>query len=46
VQEVENIVFKERQACVANIKFIGDLQNIEQALEEIRKNENVLDITI
>jgi len=36
VQEVENIVFKDRLACVANIKFIGELTSIEQALNEIK----------
>lgn len=46
VQELENIVFKDRNACVVNIKFTGDISNIEQAIEEIRKNENILDISI
>lgn len=30
VQELENIVFKEREACVANIRFTGDLEKIEE----------------
>ena len=29
VQELENIVFKERQACVANILFTGDASKAE-----------------
>jgi hypothetical protein len=39
-------VFKDRQACVANIKFNGDAANIEQVVEEIKKNPNVLDVTL
>jgi D-3-phosphoglycerate dehydrogenase len=46
VQELENIVFKAREACVVNIKFSGDLANLEKALEEIKKNEHVIDITL
>lgn len=45
VQELENIVFKGREACVVNIKFTGDLTNISEAVEEIRKNPNVIDIS-
>lgn len=29
VQELENIVFNERNACVVNIRFSGDLQNLQ-----------------
>lgn len=43
---MENIVFKSREACVVNIKFTGDLTNVEEALAEIRKNEFILDITL
>ena len=46
VQELENIVFKERQACVATIKFDGDLEKVAQALEQIKLNENVIDISL
>ena len=28
VQELENIVFKGREACVVNVKFTGDISNI------------------
>ena len=28
VQELENIVFKGREACVVNIKFTGDISNL------------------
>ena len=45
VQELENVVFKGRDACVANIKFSGDIQKSEQALSQIRMNEDVIDIT-
>lgn len=46
MQELENIVFKEREACVANIRFTGDLAKLEEAIAEIKKNENVIDITL
>ena len=46
VQELENIVFKDRQACVANIKFTGEEGKLEAAIAEIKKNENVLDVSI
>ncbi len=46
VQELENIVFKGREACVVNIKFTGELSSLAEAIEEIRKNENVIDISI
>jgi D-3-phosphoglycerate dehydrogenase len=46
VQELENIVFKQREACVANIKFSGDISNLEKAIADIKLNENVIDITI
>lgn len=44
VQELENIVFKEREACVCLIRFTGDIAHTEEAVREIRENENVLDI--
>jgi predicted amino acid-binding ACT domain protein len=46
VQELENVVFKERQACVANIRFSGDLANMNEAMAELKLNENILDITL
>jgi len=39
-------VFKERHACVANVRFFGDLTGLETAIEELKLNENILDITI
>ena len=45
VQELENIVFQDRAACVVNIKFTGDLADMDEAIAEIKKNENVLDIS-
>ena len=45
VQELENIVFKGREACVVNIKFTGDLSQLAEAIAEIRSNENVIDIS-
>ena len=46
VQELENIVFKGREACVVNIKFTGDAKNIEEAIAEIKKNQNVIDVAV
>jgi D-3-phosphoglycerate dehydrogenase len=46
VQELENIVFKGREACVVNIKFTGDLAHLEEAIAGVRKNENVIDVSI
>lgn len=44
---MENIVFKDREACVANIKFSGDISNVNKVIEEIKsKNPNILDITL
>jgi D-3-phosphoglycerate dehydrogenase len=36
VQELENIVFKERNACVVNIRFSGDIAGMEEAIKEIK----------
>ena len=46
VQELENIVFKGREACVVNIKFTGDSANLAEAVAEIKKNENVIDVSV
>lgn len=46
VQELENIVFKQREACVVNVRFTGDLTDIDQAIQEIKQNQYVIDITI
>jgi len=46
VQELENIVFKGREACVVNIKFSGDTANLDEAVAEIKKNENVIDVSV
>mmetsp|Transcript_15066 Transcript_15066/g.10940 ORF Transcript_15066/g.10940 Transcript_15066/m.10940 type:complete len:336 (+) Transcript_15066:249-1256(+) len=45
VQELENVVFKEREACVANIQFSGE-GDMQKLVEEINKNENVLDVLV
>ena len=40
-------MFKGREACVVNIKFTGETgANMNDAIEEIKKNENVIDISI
>jgi len=46
VQELENIVFKGREACVVNIMFTGDLAPLHEAITEIKKNENVMDVAV
>jgi D-3-phosphoglycerate dehydrogenase / 2-oxoglutarate reductase len=46
VQELENIVFKGREACVVNIKFTGDAASLGAAIDEIKTNENVIDISV
>jgi len=47
VQELENIVFKDRNACVANIRFIGETsaEHVEKIIVELRVNENILDVS-
>ena len=45
VQELENIVFKGREACVVNIKFTGDIANFQEAITQIKDNSNVIDIS-
>ena len=44
VQELENIVFKEREACVVNLVFQGESGNREELMAELNANENVLDV--
>ena len=40
-------MFKGREACVVNIKFTGENgAHLNEAIEEIKKNENVIDISI
>ena len=44
VQELENIVFKERQACVVNLVFVGECQNHEELVAELKGNADILDV--
>lgn len=46
VQELENIVFKERQACVANILFTGDASKSEAVKKALTENADVLSVNI
>ncbi len=40
-------MFKGREACVVNIKFTGENgAHMIEAIEEIKKNENVIDISV
>lgn len=45
VQEMENIVFQEREACVANITFNGDISKLAEGIEKLKKHEHVYDVT-
>lgn len=45
VQELENLVFKEREACVANIQFSGDVSNIEAVIEELKTNADIIGVS-
>ena len=46
IQELQNIVFAEREACVANIMFSGDFSNAENIVKDIKANENILDVSL
>lgn len=46
IQELQNIVFAEREACVANIMFSGDFSNAENIVKEIKSHENILDVSL
>ena len=44
VHEVENMAFKEREACVAKISFEGEVEGkAEGALAEIKALEHVME---
>lgn len=45
VQELENIVFAQRQACVANVIFEGDASKAPQVKEELAKNADILSVS-
>lgn len=45
VQEVENIVFKQREACVASILFLGDKERAAEVREQLMANENILSVS-
>lgn len=44
VQELENIVFKERQAAVVNLVFAGECSNKEELIKELNANPDILDV--
>lgn len=46
VQELENIVFKDRQACVANILFEGDASQADTVRTQLMQNADVLSVSI
>ena len=45
VQEFENIVFKQRQACVANLRFEGDASKIPEVKAELLTHPDILSVT-
>ena len=46
VQELENIVFKEREACVANILYTGDLTKAEGVKKKLEEHADILSVNI
>lgn len=46
VQELENIVFKQRQACVANVLFDGDAARAQEVREQLLANADILSVSI
>ena len=46
IQELENIVFKEREACVANILFTGDKAKGEGVKKALEQNADILSVNI
>lgn len=46
IQELENIVFKEREACVCNIWIQGEnIKEIENIVKDLKTHELIIDIT-
>ena len=45
VEELNNLVFKDRKACVAEIHFTGDVAKKDEMVDEISKITGVLDVT-
>ena len=46
VQELENIVFKERQACVANILYTGDASKGDAVKASLAENTDILSVNM
>ena len=46
VQELENIVFKDRAACVANVTFTGDLAQAAAVKEQLLAHADILSASI
>lgn len=46
IQEMQNIVFAEREACVANIQFSGDFTEKDLVVSKCKSHEHVLDVAI
>jgi len=44
VLEMENIVFAQREACVANICISGDWTDAEKICEKIKAHQHVIDV--
>lgn len=46
VQELENIVFQQREACVANIMFEGHAKELDKVVAELKRCDKVLDVKL
>lgn len=46
IQEMQNIVFAEREACVANISFAGDFSLKDEILAKCKTHEYILDVSL
>ena len=45
VQELENIVFKDRKACVANLSVDGDHSHKEKVAHHLAENKDILSVS-
>ena len=46
MQELENIVFKERQACVANILYTGDASKAVAVKTSLEEHGDILSVNM
>lgn len=46
VQELENIVFKQREACVANVLYVGDAGKGQEVRQRLLEHSEILSVTL